>query len=306
MSACENPPHAQTHPRNTRAAGEMMSAAFCFATMACIAHGLRGELAWPVVAFARIFVTFVLVAAGLAYFRVPLAIRGTRALWARSLFGSTGLLCTFYSVTHLPITDAVTIFSTGPVWVTVILVAVFRRPLPKQVWFHALLALAGVYVMHRPSFDAQALPLLVALGGAMAAAAAKVSISRCKDLRNLTVVTHYAACASVVSLGMCVVAADRVVLNPEMSPSVWFWLLPMGLFGTAAQVLLTAAFRRGSPAMVALVGISQIGFSATYDLVLWDYHWDAWKVAGVAMIALAIAMSVLASPRAGTGEVTPE
>ncbi len=47
--------------------------------------------------------------------------------------------------------------------------------------------------------------------------------------------------------------------------------------------------------MVAVTGLSQIGFAATYDVVVWGHGFDLWKVAGILMIACAIAMSVRAN-----------
>ncbi len=229
---------------------------------------------------------------------IPMVWCGSRALWWRSIFGTAGLLCNFYALTRLPVTDVVTVLSTSPVWVAVILAAVFRRPMPPGVWLHAGLALAGVYVMHRPAFNAEAVPLLVALIGAVVVASVTISLSFCGQYHAYTVVAHYSTCATLVSLALCFLVRDPHVAQVNLSLGLWGWLLPMGLAGTGAQIMMTRAYARGATAMVALVSISQIPFAAAYDLAVWGHGFDAWKVAGVCMIAGAIALSMRANARA--------
>lgn len=219
-------------------------------------------------------------------------VRGTKALWWRSLSGSVGLLCTFYAVTHLPVTDTVTIFATGPLWITVILATVFRQRMPARTWFYALAALAGVYIMYRPTFDADSFPLAVALFGSWAAAAAMVSISFCAELSALSVVAHYSACASLVCLGICIFMPTGLVLDGGVDAR-WWWLALMGAAGTLAQVLMTSAYGRGNTTVVALVGISQIAFAAIYDVLVWGHAFDLWEAVGVIIIAVSIASSIL-------------
>ncbi|MBP8132404.1 MAG: hypothetical protein KA184_22730, partial [Candidatus Hydrogenedentes bacterium] len=95
----------------------MLLASLGFATMSCIAHGFRGQAPWPAVALARIAVTPGIMYALLAARGIPMVWCGSRALWWRSIFGTAGLLCNFYALTRLPVTDVVTVLSTSPVWV---------------------------------------------------------------------------------------------------------------------------------------------------------------------------------------------
>lgn len=281
--------------RNPRAAAEMVAAAFAFATMACIAHGFRGQIAWPVVAFTRIAITMVLAHIMLRLYGAPLMIRGTKALWCRSVFGSCGLLCSFYCFMALPVTDAVAVLATSPIWVTVIMTVVFKERTSPVIWFYVAVAVAGVYIMQRPTFDAESFPLAVAVGGAFLIAIAKVSLSRCAELPVLSVVVHATTWASLASLALCFIVVDRVVLADVLPAKVWLWLVPMGLAGTVGQLLMTTAFGHGRATLVALVGISQIAFTAFYDVAVWGETFDALKIVGVLMIVSSIAMTVTAT-----------
>ena len=270
----------------------MVVASMAFATMACLVHSFRELVAWPVVAFARIAVSAVIATSLVLYYRHPFFVKGTRVLWARSLFGSMGLLCNFYCFARMPVTDTISIMATNPLWVTIILVVLFRERMSPLIWFHAALAIAGVFVMQRPSFDAESFPMLIALIGSVFVAGAKVSLGRCGTMPPASVVAHYATCASIFSLAMCFLAADSILLTDSMPASRWLWLLPMGLAGTFGQLLMTHAFGLGNTAVVALVGMSQIAFSAFYDVLIFGHSFDVWKIVGILMIATAIAMSI--------------
>lgn len=290
---------------NRRAAVEMFAASFSFATMSCIVHGFRGQVPWPVVSFTRILATCLIINAWVFWRGLPVAFPGSRALWWRSIAGTLGLVCNFYSLTRLPVTDVVTVLSTSPIWVAVILALVTRHRPPAGAWFHAILAAAGVYVMYRPSFDADLLPLAILVFGAIIIAVAQVSLSFCGGLNSYTVVAHYSTVSSLICLALCFLFDDPEVGATSTSLAVWVWLIPMGLFGTVGQVLLTTAYAKGAPAMVSLIGISQIAFAAVYDLVLWGHRFDLGKWAGVGMIECAIVMSVMAAARRG-GKVEEE
>lgn len=301
---------ATTHPlsggKERRAAIEMTLAALSFATMGCIAHGLRDSVTWPAVACARMAMTVIVALIILRVYRIPLLIRGTRALWSRSISGSLGLLCTFYCFTHLPITDTMTIFATSPIWVIVILTVMFDHKPHRGIWWHAALALAGVYIMQRPTFDSASFPLLVAVAGSLVVSVAKVSMSRCRDLHPLSVVAHYSSLGFLVSLSLTLILAEKIVLDAAMPPLLWLWVIPMGLAGTSGQIMVTSAYKRGNPAMVAVVGISQIAFAAAYDVLVWDYTFDVWKIVGIVVIATSIFLSVTANAGAKGAEAVSD
>lgn len=275
----------------------MVSAAFCFATMSCIAHGFRGEAPWPLVTLARISVTCLFMHVLVRARGIPLVV-WDRALWWRAAFGAGGLVCNFYALSRLPVTDVVTIMSTTPIWVMVILAAYYRKPMPAGLWAHAALAAGGVYIMNRPAFDTAAVPLLIACGGAVIIAGAKVALSRCAHVHPAAVVTHYATFSTGVALVLTLTVPDANVAAASTAPGLWWWMLPMGMAGTMAQMLLTQAYGRGSTSMVALVSLSQIPFAALYDRLVWGYSFDGWKVAGILIIACAITLSIRAGARA--------
>jgi len=285
-----------TRPRpaqnNRRAVFEVLGAALMFAMMATIAQGLRTHIAWPVIALVRIAITL-----GLAYYlvwlyKVPFLVKGTRALWWRSISGSIALLCNFYAFTHLPVTDAVTILATSPIWITIILAVVFKHSISPMVCVHVMLVVVGVYVMQRPTFDADSIPLAVALFASFVVSIVKISLSRCSNLHPVSVIAHYATFGTLSTVVMCFLVVNGIVLHDGVSMVHWAWLLPLGLVGTAAQIFMTNAYAHGNTTMVALVGLSNIAWASLFDVLVWGRRYDLYDVIGITLIATGIALSV--------------
>src|SRR5262245_6285139 len=95
----------------------MLIAAAAFAGMAAFARLLGPRLDWRLIALAR---------SGLALVFAAMLVRATGGrfavwrpptLWMRSLAGSVSMVCTFYALTRLPVTEVLTIANVFPVWV---------------------------------------------------------------------------------------------------------------------------------------------------------------------------------------------
>src|SRR5262245_66561047 len=99
----------------------MLWASFAFAVMAAFSH-LAGESCdWQLVVVARAVVAFFFAAIIARAGRVKLVWRGSAALWVRSVAGSTAMLCNFYALAHLPVSDTLTLMDTSQIWVTLLL-----------------------------------------------------------------------------------------------------------------------------------------------------------------------------------------
>ncbi len=285
--------HTPTPHDNRRASLAMGGAALGFALMAALAHGMRAELPWPVVAFARCLAMLLVMAVLLSVRRAPLVLLGNRALWLRSLFGTLGLLTTFYCLSRMPVADTVVIFAMSPIWIAVIMARMGHGRVTRATWLHLALAIGGVLVMQRPSFSVDSLPLAVAVAGSVAVAAAMVSLSLTRDYPRETVVMHFSLCATLATLLLSAAVLDRLPPVPGGAPLRYAALLAaMGCCGTAGQLLMTAAYQRGRPTLMALVGLSQIVMGAAFDVALFGHPMDLFKGLGILLIGLGIGLNL--------------
>ena len=83
----------------------MLLGSLAFALMSTLAHALADSCDWQVIALTRAglafgFAALLALAAGVRVF-----VWRPRTLWMRSLAGSVSLVCTFYALTRLPVSD---------------------------------------------------------------------------------------------------------------------------------------------------------------------------------------------------------
>lgn len=267
----------------------MLLGAGSLATMAAMAHGLGNDLHWSLIVFARISMTFVLALIASQILRIRPVILGPRALWYRSGFGTVAIVCNFYALTRLPVTDAMIILKTSPVWVSVIVAVLNRKTHATAIWVATAVGFLGVVLMEQPKFEAHLFPIMVAVCSAFFIASAQVSMGYLREVPTLAIVIHFSGTATLTTLAIFLMVGLDSVTQSALSDALP-WLAAMALFGTLGQVCITSAFRSGNPVLMALVGLMSIPLAATYDYVFWDRTLGGSELAGIGLIAASIVL----------------
>ena len=112
----------------------MLWSAASFSTMGALSKVLAQSSDWRFLAFVRAALMLLFaVAIGLAT-RTTFMFRGTPMLWMRSLVGSLSMICTFYTLTHLPFSEATTLIKSYPIWVALLSWVVLKDRPSLKVW----------------------------------------------------------------------------------------------------------------------------------------------------------------------------
>lgn len=286
---------AREHARSayTHAAWSALS----FATMGALSH-LAGERCdWRFVAAARTSLAFVFASALALSSGVRLVFPGPPLLWMRSVAGSLGLLCAFYALTHLPVSAAITLSNTVPVWVTLLAwPALGHRP-HASVWAAVGLGLTGVALIQRPDLSGTGPAAALAVLSAVCTACAMIGLNRLGRLDARAVVTHFSGVSTVFALAFLALTSGSVSARslPRDAPTLAL-LLGVGLAGTSGQLFMTRAFALGAPSRVSVVGLSQVVFALAFDLLLWQRALDALTFAGILLVIAPSAWLMLHAP----------
>lgn len=273
----------------------MLCGSLAFATMGALSHLAGERVEWQVVAAARTLVAFVL-SAGLALSSgVRLVVLRPRVLWMRSVAGSVGVLCAFYALTHLPVSTAITLSSTVPVWVTLLAwPALGLRP-AGSVWAAVGVGLCGIVLVQRPELAGDRLAGLLALGNALCTAVAMIGLNRLGGVDARAVVTHFSGVSTLFTLA--VLFASRGVDYGALADAKTLLLLAgVGAAGTLGQLGMTKAFALGHPPRVSVVGLMQIVFALVFDLLLWRRRFDLLTIAGIFLVVAPSAWLMLHNP----------
>jgi drug/metabolite transporter (DMT)-like permease len=218
-------------------------------------------------------------------------------LWMRSIAGSTGLLCAFYALTHLPVSTALTLSNTVPVWVTLLAWPFLGQRPQAPVWAAVGVGLCGVVLVQRPDLSGGgSLAGALALFSALCTAVAMIGLNKLGRLDARAVVTHFSGVSTVFALVFLAATAGDNLSEAPRDPATLALLLGVGLTGTTGQIFMTRAFALGSPPRVAVVGLTQIVFALVYDLLLWRRPLDWPTAAGILLVAAPSAWLMLNDP----------
>jgi drug/metabolite transporter (DMT)-like permease len=267
----------------------MLAASASFATMNALAAALaRAHTPWEHAAFARASLGFCFALLIARARGASLAVRDRRAMWTRSLAGSTSMLLTFYALTHMPLADATALLNTTPLWIAgLAYVTLGERP-GRSVLAAIALALLGVWFLQRPAFAQRDLTGLVALAAGASSALSMVSLRRLGGETPEAVVVHFSAVASGFTAIAAIVRAVRTgVLTAPHGASSWAMLLAVGATATAGQLAMTRAYALDRAARVGAAGWAQVLFALALDGVIL-HRWPRRSSAvGIALMLLA-------------------
>lgn len=295
----------------------MVCGSFSFAIMATLSHALKEDYDWQFIALSRAFLALVLaVLLGLGA-RIRFAVLQPRTLWVRSLSGSLSLVCGFYSLTHLPVSEALTLTHLFPVWVALLSWPLYKEVPSAQVWLSVASSVAGVVLIQQPHFGGANEPgtpltpepvwsegsfaVFVAVFSSFWTAVAMLGLHRLRDLDPRAIVAHF----SGVSTVFCLVAWLGFERTPLPLAS-YRWTTPLVLLGvgtsaTIGQLFLTKAFAAGPPAKVAVVGLIQVVFAVVFEVMFERRAYNARTILGMLLILAPTAWLMLQG-RAGSVE----
>ncbi len=278
----------------------MLSSSVLFACMTMCTHGLGERADWRISVVARAGVVFVMSAAVAKAWGVRLLVRYPRTLWVRSVSGSISMLLTFYALTHMPPSLAVTLTHTYPMWVTLLAWPLLQERPTGAVAIALLSGIAGVaFIKWQPitaaeleHFPAVKAAGFAALGAAICTAVSMLGLHRLRHVQSMVIVVHFSAFATVACVVYTIVTilnGDPLPLSSVIDPINVLLMLSIGVFATAGQIAMTKAFTLAPPQRLAVVGLSQVLFALILELSLLD-HPIGWRMLlGMSLVVAPVA-----------------
>jgi drug/metabolite transporter (DMT)-like permease len=172
---------------------------------------------------------------------------------ARGLFGVSAMYCYFLSYKLLPLSDAIALGLSGPIFLTILSIPFLGERVGLRRWSACIVGFLGVLIMTRPGAGVWQAAALVPLLAAVFYALAMISIRKLTATESSgTIVFYFTLFATLAGLATAPLGA----VDPELSwvwPSGWDWLIvvAIGLMGGCAQILITIAFRCAPVSVVA-------------------------------------------------------
>lgn len=201
-------------------------------------------------------------------------------IW-RNVAGITSMWLGFYALSHLPLSTAVSLNYTSPLFIAGwMLWGAGQRDYVRIL--AVLLGFLGVLGVLRPSIGEEHFfaGLMGLCGGALGAAAMMQvrQIGQAGESEWRTVLIF--SLAGSLS-GLCAVLAQGWV---DLSGGAWLGLVGVGLSGMVGQLAMTRAFGAGSALLTAALQYLTIIFAAGWGRLFWGDMPDAIAWAGMALV----------------------
>jgi len=264
----------------------MIFGGFAFATMGALTHELGKHCDWLIIAFFRMLISFVIAFALALRAGINPFVLTNKTLWLRSFVGSSAMLATFYALTKLPISEIAIITETRPIWVAMVAGYILGETTGKRIWLSIIFGMVGVILVEHPRILEQDFAGLVAVYAAFGGAVVMICLRKLKDLDPRVIVTHFSGTATIITLLTILSVRSEFDVSVFANSTLLIMLLGVGIFGTIGQLAMTKAFSIGEAPSVASASFIKVGFSAGYDLLIWNYVFNAPTIIGMALILL--------------------
>ena len=271
----------------------IVGSAFCFATMNLFLH-LAGDLPFWQKGFFRNAIALFLALAILLKEKKTKPAKITKKnfplLLGRAAFGTAGLLCNFYCVDHMNISDASMLNKLAPFF-AIVFSAIFLKEKAKWYqWAAVVIAFAGSLFIVKPSFGLQVFPAIIGVCGGLGAGVAYTCVRRLGSMEDTpgALIVFFFSAFSVILLGP-IVAFTYV----PMTLKQWIFLLLTGISASGGQFLVTAAYTYAPAKEISVYDYSQVIFAAIWGMLFLGQLPDLFSVLGyIIIVSVAVAMYI--------------
>jgi drug/metabolite transporter (DMT)-like permease len=263
-----------------RAVFFMVLSAFLFGCMAITIRYASADLHAFQIAFFRNFFGFVFTAP--LFFKHGLEILKTDKLHmyiGRCMIGMISMMCGFWAIVHLPLTEAVTISYSTPLFVTIFAVLFLGEVVKLRRWSAVLAGFIGVLIIMQPGSHQFSADMLIALVAAVMSAIVAISIKILSRTEKADAIVIY---TTLLWVPMSLVPALFVWKWPE--GMTWFYVIAAGFFGTTAHLCWTRALKLGDASMLTPISFFQVPVVAIGAWIFFDEKVGAMTLLGAGII----------------------
>ena len=257
-------------------------AAFGFSVMSLFVK-LAGDLPAFQKAFFRNFIALIFITVMMLRENIGFAPKKENipGLLGRSLCGTLGLLCNFYALGTLNLSDANMLNKLSPFFAIIFSIFLLReKPTAAQVLGVAV-AVGGSLLIIKPGFaDAQLIPALAGVLGGLGAGAAYTFVRKLgkKGENSKRIVFYFSAFSCLFCLPFLIVRYKSMTFLQTL------YLIFAGTFACVGQLGITKAYLCAPAKEISVYDYTQVIFAALLGFFVFGDLPDIWSVLGYILI----------------------
>lgn len=275
-----NPAPALPVATPLRAALLMLGSTLAFGLMAiAIRYATRYVPTQEVAFFRNAFGLLALLPMLIRPGSAPLKTQQLPRYFLRSAIGLASMLCAFWAIGHLPISQAISLSYSTPLFVTIAAVLWLGETVRMRRWAAVIIGFIGVLIIVRPGSTNFTPGTLVAVGAAVLSSLVAIQIKQLTRVDSADTVVFY---TYVFWVPLSLVPALFVWVWP--TGVAWVWLVATGVLGTLGQLLWTRALRLGEVSALTPISFMQLPLVSVLGWLLFNEALDRWTVIGAGII----------------------
>lgn len=275
-----NPAPALPVATPLRAALLMLGSTLAFGLMAiAIRYATRYVPTQEVAFFRNAFGLLALLPMLIRPGSAPLKTQQLPRYFLRSAIGLASMLCAFWAIGHLPISQAISLSYSTPLFVTIAAVLWLGETVRMRRWAAVIIGFIGVLIIVRPGSTSFTPGTLVAVGAAVLSSLVAIQIKQLTRVDSADTVVFY---TYVFWVPLSLVPALFVWVWP--TGVAWVWLVATGVLGTLGQLLWTRALRLGEVSALTPISFMQLPLVSVLGWLLFNEALDRWTVIGAGII----------------------
>ncbi|RLC46284.1 MAG: EamA family transporter [Candidatus Cloacimonadota bacterium] len=275
----------------------MLISALISALNGAVAKVLADDLSALEIVFFRNLIGILIISYALLHTPPKLSGGKFHLLITRGILGFSAMILFFYTITVIPLGEAITLNKTSPLFATVLAFYLLKEHLDKSTIFALLVGFLGIIFITKPLGLVISYEHFLGILGGFFAAAAYTTIKKIKDIYDARVIVlSFVAIGTILPAVLFLIAPHIEVpqsikfLFPIFTfPStLWLWslIVLMAIISTLSQWLLTKAYSASKVSIIGVISYTNIPFAIGFGWMLGDKFPDYMTFIGIGLIVL--------------------
>ena len=262
----------------------MLIATFFFALMGTFVK-LGGESFTPTeLVFYRSSISLFFIMAIMRWNDVSYSSNYMKLHLTRSSIGFISLLFFFYAINHLPLSTAISLNYTSPIFLGLLMPLILKRRIKKWLFLAVAIGFVGVFFILKPTFGNQNyFAGLIGLISGLGAAMAYLFVTQLGQLKEpvLRTIFYFTLISTICSGFMMFFGETNNIQFKHI-----LILLGLGVSATIAQIAITKAYHVGNTLGNAGLSYLTIIFATIIGVVWFDEFIDSQTAFGILLIII--------------------
>lgn len=184
----------------------------------------------------------------------------------------------FYSIFNMPLSQAYTLFLTGPIFIALLAAILQKERIWLSQWGALILCFAGVVLFFRPGLQMLQLAMFFPLAAALFSSLSTMVVRMHKSEHPVAFNFYFGLVAFCVNLPLV------IFLNVEFT---WFYVLMIGLAGLLAMgttLIMFWAHQNAPAILVSPLQYSQLIWGCIVGYLIWNDIPDIWALGAMGLI----------------------